>query len=124
MVVCFNSMFTCILKKADIDDGNINQAIGEIVQGNCIPLGHKLFKKRIASLHKGKRGSYRSILYYRNGDLMVFMYLFAKNDRENITPKEMNELVQIARLYDSMHERAIENSITGNRLTRWNYEPK
>jgi len=124
MVVCMNKMFARFLKKADVDDENLNDAIGEIVHGNCIPLGHKLYKKRIASQHKGKRGSYRSILYYRSGDLMVFMYLFAKNDRENITPKEMNELVQIARLYDTMHGKAIDVAIMENRLTRWNYEQK
>jgi hypothetical protein len=66
--------------------------------------------------------AYRSILYYRSGDLMVFMYLFAKNDRENITPKEMNELVQIARLYDTMHGQAIEMAIKEEKLRRWHYE--
>ncbi len=124
MVVCMNKMFARFLKKADIDDENFNEAIVEIVHGKCISLGHKLYKKRIASPHKGKRSSYRSILYYRSGDLMVFMYLFAKNDLDNITSKEMDELVQIARLYDTMHGKAIEAAITENRLMRWNYEPK
>lgn len=59
-----NKVFAHFLKKADIGEENLNVAIGEIVYGNFIPLGYKLFKKRIASPHKGKRGSYRSILYY------------------------------------------------------------
>jgi hypothetical protein len=122
MVVCLNRVFARFLKKAEIGNENINEAVSEIIQGNCIPLGHKLFKKRIASRYQGKRGAYRSILYYRSGDLMVFMYLFAKNDRENITPKEMNELVQIAHLYDTMHGHAIELAIKEEKLRRWQYE--
>jgi hypothetical protein len=122
MIVCLNKVFARLFKKADIDDENINEAIREIVHGNCIPLGHKLFKKRIASRYQGKRGAYRGILYYRSGDLMVFMYLFAKNDRENITPKEMKELILIARLYDTLQSQAIENAINKETLKRWTYE--
>jgi hypothetical protein len=117
-----NKVFARLFKKADIDDENINEAISEIVQGNCIPLGHKLYKKRIASRYQGKRGAYRGILYYRSSDLMVFMYLFAKNDRENITPKEMKELILVARLYDTLQGQAIENAINKEILRRWTYE--
>jgi hypothetical protein len=124
MIVCLNKVFARLFKKADIDDEDINEAISEIVQGNCIPLGHKLYKKRIASRYQGKRGAYRGILYYRSGDLMVFMYLFAKNDRENITPKEMKELILIARLYDTLQGQAIENAINKETLKRWAYETK
>lgn len=122
MVVCMNRVFVRLLKKANIDDDTINEAIREVVQGNCVSLGHGLFKKRIASRYQGKRGAYRSILYYRSGRLMVFVYLFAKNDRENITPKEMNELVQIARAYDSLNGQSIEMAISQERLRRWKYE--
>ncbi len=122
MVVCMNRVFVRLLRKANIDDDTINAAIREVVQGNRVPLGHGLFKKRIASSYQGKRGAYRSILYYRSGRLMVFIYLFAKNDRENITPKEMNELVQIARAYDSLNGQSIEMAISQERLRRWKYE--
>lgn len=117
-----NKVFARFYKKADINDEDFNEAISEIVQGNCIPLGHKLFKKRIASRYQGKRGAYRGILYYRSDDLMVFMYLFAKNDRENITPKEMKELILIARLYDTLQGQAIEKAINKEILKRWTYE--
>ena len=119
MIVCLNRVFARLLKKASIENDNINEAISEIVQGNCIPLGHKLFKKRIGSQFQGKRGAYRSILYYRNGELMVFVYLFAKSDRENITYKEMKELIQLARLYDTLDSRAVEAAIKEQRFWRW-----
>lgn len=123
MVVCLNRVFNRLLKKAHIDDTCINKAINEVLQDNVIQLGHNLYKKRIAARHKGKRGGYRSILYYRKDDLIVFMFLFAKKDRANIKPKEMKELIEIARNYDAnligknIH-RAIEKGI----LVRWNYE--
>ena len=86
MIICINNVFARLFKKATITDESMDQAIREVLQGSCVALGHKLYKKRIPSRTKGKRGAYRS------GDLMVFIYLFAKNDRENITPKEMKEL--------------------------------
>lgn len=124
MIVCMSRIFGRFYKKSEIATSSINQAINEVVNGNCIPLGHKLFKTRIASMHRGKRGAYRSIIYYRSGDLMVFLYLFAKNAHENITLKELKELIVFARLYDTMQIQSIEKAIKEERLTRWNYESK
>lgn len=124
MIVCMSRIFGRFYKKSEIATSSINQAINEVVNGNCIPLGHKLFKTRIASMHRGKRGAYRSIIYYRSGDLMVFLYLFAKNAHENITLKELKELIEFARLYDTMQIQSIEKAIKEERLTRWNYESK
>ena len=121
MIVCLNKPFARLFKKADVDNENINEAIGEIIKGNCDPLGHKLFKKRIASMYQGKRGAYRSIVYYRSGDVMIFMHLFAKNEQDNITQKEFKELVLVARLYDSIQGQAIENAINKEIFQRWNY---
>ncbi len=123
MYVCLNKVFSRLLKKANIDDRNINEAIHEVLQGNFIQLGHNLYKKRIAARHRGKRGGYRSILYYRRGDLIVFMYLFAKKDRANITTKEMKELIEIARNYDiNLVGNNIKKAIDKGILVRWNYE--
>jgi len=123
MYVCLNKVFSRLLKKANIDDRNINEAIHEVLQGNFIQLGHNLYKKRIAARHRGKRGGYRSILYYRRGDLIVFMYLFAKKDRANITTKEMKELIEIARNYEiNLVGNNIKKAIDKGILVRWNYE--
>jgi hypothetical protein len=123
MVVCLNRVFSRLFKKADIDDTCINKAIYEVFKSDFIQLGHNLYKKRIAARHKGKRGGYRSILYYRKGDLIVFMYLFAKKDRANITVKEMKELIEIARNYDvNLVGKNIQWAIEKGILVRWNYE--
>ena len=122
MIVCINTVFARIFKKANIEVKSMNKIIQEVIQGNSIPLGHKLFKKRIPSQNQGKRGAYRSILYYRTGDLMVFVYLFAKNDVENISPKELKEMILLSRLFDTMHGQDIHKAILEGKLVRWNYE--
>jgi len=122
MIVCINTVFARLFKKANIEVKSMNKTIQEVVQGNNTPLGHKLFKKRISSRNQGKRGAYRSILYYRNGELMVFIYLFAKNDIENITPKEMKEMIILSRLFDTMHDQEIQKAISEGKFVRWNYE--
>ena len=123
MHICLNRAFARLLKKADIDKTSFNSAIAEVLHGNSIALGHKLFKKRIAARHKGKSGGYRSILYYRSGELLVFVFLFAKKDRANITAKEMKELVELARMYDAnLQGKGIKRAIEKGILVRWDYE--
>jgi hypothetical protein len=52
-------------------------------------LGHGLIKLRIARPGKGKSGGYRVLVAYRVGRLAVFLYGFAKSDRDNIDDDEL-----------------------------------
>jgi hypothetical protein len=54
-------------------------------------LGGGVIKQRIARAGGGKSGGYRTIIVFRRGSLAIFLYGFAKNDRENIGPKELKE---------------------------------
>jgi hypothetical protein len=110
-----------LLKKADIGEKKFNEAIREICAGNVIALGHKVFKKRIGSRFGGKRGGYRSILYYRIQHVIVFMYIYAKNEQEDITEQEKKAFIELAGLFDQMDSAAMMKAITENRLVRWNY---
>ena len=73
-----------------------------------IPLGGGLRKLRIARKGGGKSGGYRSIHFYAPGrGLPVFLLtVFAKNDKDNLTPAEA-ALMQayaerIARTYERL----------------------
>jgi hypothetical protein len=62
-------------------------------------LGGCLLKKRVASPGRGKRGSYRTILAHRQGERLVFLYGFAKNERDNITAQEKKALQRLGEEY-------------------------
>lgn len=55
-------------------------------------LGGGLIKKRIARRGQGKSGGYRTILAYRDGEKLFFLYGFPKSARDNINAKELEAL--------------------------------
>ena len=52
-------------------------------------LGGGLIKQRLARKGEGKSGGYRTVIAFRRGDRAVFLYGFAKSDRENIDDDEV-----------------------------------
>lgn len=121
MLVCMTRDFARLYNKADIGEKKFNEAISEICAGNVVALGHKVFKKRIGSRFGGKRGGYRSIVYCRIGQAIVFVYLYAKNERENITEREKKAFAEYAGVLEQMDIAALKKAIDENKLVRWNY---
>ncbi len=62
-------------------------------------IGGGLLKKRLAAPGRGKRGGYRTIVAYRQGVRLVFLHGFAKNEKDNITPKERKVLIKLGDAY-------------------------
>ncbi len=59
-------------------------------------LGGGVIKQRVARPGQGLSGGYRVLIAYRFGDRSVFLYGFAKNERENIEEDELATLREIA----------------------------
>ena len=60
-------------------------------------LGAGLYKLRIASKSgRGKSGGSRSILAFKHDDRVIWLHLFDKNDKGNISPKELKKLKILA----------------------------
>ena len=59
-------------------------------------LGGGVFKQRIAREGGGKSGGFRTIILFRVGGHSFFVHGFAKNDKANITPKELKALKTLA----------------------------
>ncbi len=60
-------------------------------------LGGQVVKKRVALPGRGKRGSSRTLLAFKQGDKAFFIYGFAKNERANISSKELQALKLLAK---------------------------
>jgi hypothetical protein len=122
MIVGMTNDFNRLLRKADIGGNKLNKAITEILAGNVIPIGKKVYKKRIGSRFGGKRGGFRTILYYRMEKVIIFMYLYAKNEQADISDREKKAFVELSGIYDQMDEKLLLRAIKENKLIRWNYE--
>ena len=85
-----------------LTDAMLRKAVDEVEAGLVdARLGGFLLKKRIAAPGRGKRGSYRAIVAHRQGSRLIFLYGFAKNDRDNITDKERKILSKLGDEYMS-----------------------
>jgi len=83
---------------ADLSEADLVYAAMEMNEGLWdANLGGKVYKKRVALAGRGKRGGARTLVAFRRGDRVFFMYGFAKNQRANITPKEKQALKRMAR---------------------------
>ncbi len=80
-----------------LTDAALRGAVGEMTRGLIgADLGGGILKKRVALPGRGKRGGARTIVATNRGDLWIFLYGFAKNERDSITPGELAFAKQIA----------------------------
>ncbi|ALC17032.1 hypothetical protein DSOUD_2268 [Desulfuromonas soudanensis] len=84
-------------KKAGLSDKALSEAVVEMVGGLIdAVLGNGIVKKRIALPGQGKRGSTRTLLATNRGDRWIFVYGFEKNQRSNISDRELEALKMLA----------------------------
>ena len=59
-------------------------------------MGGGLIKQRVARKGGGRSGGFRTIIAYRQGDLAIFLFGFAKNERANISVDELTTLKELS----------------------------
>ena len=74
-------------------------------------LGCGVIKQRVARAGQGRSGGYRLLIAYRAGDRAVFLYGFAKNERENIGDDELATLREIAEAWLEANDECLEHAI-------------
>ena len=74
-------------------------------------LGGDVYKVRIARPGEGKSGGHRVIVYFRNEFRTFFSYGFSKNDRGNISRKELKRFKEDAKNRLSLTDEEIEDRL-------------
>ena len=83
-------------RRERVSDHSLRAAIERAGRGSIdADLGGGIVKQRVARSGQGRSGGYRVLIAYRAGSLAVFLYAFAKNERENIDPDELLSLREI-----------------------------
>lgn len=113
-----NRPFARWAKGEGVTDPALCVAIREIERGFVdARLGGFLLKKRISKGHKGKSGGLRTIIAYRQEHRLVFLFGFAKRDRDNIDQTEKQALLELGNVYMAMREKDLSEAIrTGTLL--------
>ena len=83
-------------RRQRIADASLSEAIARAERGSVdANLGGGLVKQRVARPGQGRSGGFRMIVAYRAAGRAVFLYGFAKNDRDNIDDGELDALLTI-----------------------------
>ena len=102
--------FARAARKARIDDRALCAAANEINVGQSSDLGGGVAKKRL------NRNLYRGIVLAKGGRILVFVYLYAKNDRTNIGTDELSRFRDHAKEYEQLTNRQLTRLLDGGDL--------
>jgi hypothetical protein len=99
-------------RRERIADHSLREAIDRAGRGTIdADLGGGIIKQRVARSGQGRSGGYRMLIAYRAGTRAVFLYAFAKNERENIDPDELLTLREIGAAWLAADGRRIADAV-------------
>ena len=90
-------------RKERIADTRLCEAVERAGKGLIdADLGGGLIKQRIARQGQGRSGGYRTLMAFRSKQRTVFVYGYAKSERENIDDEELEYWPRVAKAYLQM----------------------
>lgn len=110
-------------RKHGVNDAALINAVEEITSGLIDAYyGGSLFKKRIATRDRGKRGSARTLIACKVGDKAFFLYGFEKNERDNINNKEKSAYKLLAKAVLAFSDQEIKTRLEDQSLIEVSHE--
>jgi hypothetical protein len=104
-------------RRQRIEDRSLIEAIARAGRGLIdADLGGGIIKQRVARPGQGRSGGHRMLIAYRAGDRAVFLYGFAKNERDNIDADELVTLREIGGAWLDAAPRRIERALSEKTL--------
>ncbi|MAA73275.1 MAG: hypothetical protein CMN28_01035 [Salinisphaeraceae bacterium] len=104
-------------KGQPLSDAALAAAIEEMERGLVdADLGGLLFKKRVGHSGKGKSGGTRALVAWRSRNRAVLIYGFAKNQRDNISARELKALKLLAREFMGYEEKQLKRLVRADEL--------
>lgn len=104
-----------------IGDAALVEAVDRAKRGLIdADLGGKVIKQRVARPGQGKRGGFRMLIGF-GSDRAVYLFAFAKNERENISSGELLSLREIAASFLDASKQKIDQAIRDGTLIEVHY---
>jgi hypothetical protein len=114
--------FARFQRREGIADKMLSKAIGGVEKGIIdADLGGGLIKQRVARPGQGKRGGFRTIIAYRRGNRAIFLFGFAKSERENLNQDELAQWQRIGRAYLGLDDEGLGAAISVDELIEVSY---
>ena len=104
--------FSKWVSKQKLSIVELSNALDEVKKGNVDAyLGGNLYKKRIRFEGQGKSGSGRTIICYKKGNIAIYIHGFAKNEKDNLSAKELRTLKAFAKILTELTESQIKSAL-------------
>jgi hypothetical protein len=97
-------------RKEGINDDELCAAIQQVMKGQADDLGGGVLKKRL------NKNMHRAIIVAKGAKYWVYVYLFAKKDRENIDDDELEQFRKLADGYAAIKDEQLEDAIKRQEL--------
>jgi hypothetical protein len=112
-------------RQEKLEDHSLCDAIERAERGVVdADLGGGIIKQRVARKGQGRSGGYRLLIAYRSGKRAVFLYGFAKSERDNIDADELEILKDIGAAWLEAKKERLEYAIKEGILKEVSYEDK
>jgi hypothetical protein len=109
--------FARFVRQESVPDRILAKAIREAERGLiAAQLGDDIIKLRIARPGSGKSGGYRTIIAYITGQRAMFLFGFAKNERDNITPVQLADLKLAGQRLLVLTDEQIDEAVAAGQL--------
>ena len=83
-------------KKVNLTNQDLLDTVQNLEAGLSVSeLGGNLFKVRVKREHSGKSSGFRTIIVFKSKERAIFLYGFAKNEKENIDKSELSYLKKL-----------------------------
>ena len=117
MKVFETKWFRRFARREGISDEALCDAVRRAERGQIdADLGGGVIKQRIARKGQGRSGGYRSLIVYRAADRAIFVFGFAKSEREDLEPDELKDLRKAARLLLAYNAEQLEEAVVNDEL--------
>ena len=99
-------------KKSKLKDQDLLDTVDNLINGlSTADLGSNLFKVRVKREHSGKSSGFRTIVVYKENEKVIFLYGFGKNEKENISKKELLYFKKLGNDFLALDENQIKQLI-------------
>ena len=109
--------FRRFARREGIADAMLCDAVARAGRGQIdADLGRGVIKQRVARPGQGRAGGYRTLIVYRARDRAIFVFGFAKNEREDLEPDELEDLKTTARLLLAYTREQLDEALMSDEL--------
>lgn len=111
--------------KEGISDTKLFEAVNDAEAGLIdADYGGGLIKQRMARLHEGKSGGYRTIIVLQRGKRAFFLYGFLKSQKDNIDESDKRDFKELAKILLSASEEKLERLVQNGEFLEVHHDYK